>query len=312
MAENFRIESDEIGSNSIQEEIERRVEIKREAGIYSKEIEALLAERLPEEEQNFGALRPIAELDYAATRALESWDVTCAYPVSTEKRLLKPFVIFFKRLARFWARIAVGPIQREQSSFNRHAARALESLKNIEIEKRQQALAAEKDLAALSEALVDIHETSSFAEIITHKLQGKKNVVLAGPAPETLGKALEEKGFEVLRISSQTTDGSLSIETRRPVSFISELSEGTTDAILFCELSFWLEPEKTVSLARKAYLALRNDGLLALLVHGFAKAGPAPAWCSPVVLERALEIAGFREPTSENVDGGAFLVCARK
>ena len=51
----------------------------------------MLADRLPEEDDTRAA-PPIQELDYSATRARETWEVTPAYPVATEKKLFRPLV----------------------------------------------------------------------------------------------------------------------------------------------------------------------------------------------------------------------------
>ena len=115
MESDFELEGKGVDAAALAEEVARRVRERRDSGVYSDVVESLLAERLPEEEES-GGLPPAAELDYSATSALSAWEVTTAYPVETEKRFLRPLVILAKRLARKWAGIAVGPIQREQSS----------------------------------------------------------------------------------------------------------------------------------------------------------------------------------------------------
>ena len=312
MEDEFKIEGEAIEHSVLEEEIERRVRIRREAGIYSPEIEALLAERLPQEEKEFGSLPPLAELDYATTRASSSWEVTCAYPVSTEKKVLRPFIIFIKRLARLWARIAVGPIQREQTSFNRHAAQALSSIRRMAIAERQEALAKEEDLSLLSEALVNNVESDALAQIIMSKIKKEEKIILAGPSPKSFIHSLEENGFSVLKVSCSYDKDFPYIHTKQPITFLVQLPEESADSIIICELSFWLKPEALISLLRNSYLVLKKGGLISLVVHHFALKEPAPAWCSPDVLKHALTIAGFKEITEEKSDGGGMAVTGKK
>src|SRR5450759_2322342 len=102
LGDDFNIEGESVDSSALQRELARRVEARRASGAYSPEVESLLAERLPDEEE-FGKLPAIAELDYAATRAMSSWEVSAAYPIDTEKGgPLRPMVLFAKRFARLW------------------------------------------------------------------------------------------------------------------------------------------------------------------------------------------------------------------
>src|SRR5450756_627753 len=75
LGDDFNIEGESVDSSALQRELARRVEARRASGAYSPEVESLLAERLPDEEE-FGKLPAIAELDYAATRAMSSVSYT--------------------------------------------------------------------------------------------------------------------------------------------------------------------------------------------------------------------------------------------
>ena len=297
MESDFELEGKGIDAAALTEEVARRVRERRDSGVYSKEVESLLAERLPEEEE-FGKLPPAAELDYSATCALSTWEVTTAYPVGTEKRFLRPIVILFKRLARKWAAIAVGPIQREQSTFNRHAASALEALRRETLAERAEALAEEEDLCLLAGSMIYAEESKRIAGAVIDGLGKADRLLVLGPCPHDLEKYLEEGGSVLTIVSpgSSWDEPPGEKEVRQgPISFISQVPEGSLEAVLLPELAFWLKPEKLLGLLRRSYLVLAPGGRLAVAVHGFAATGPAPGWCSPAVVERALSIAGFTD-----------------
>jgi hypothetical protein len=202
LGDGFQLEGKSIDTEALERELARRVAARKESGAYSGEVEALLAERLPDEEGH-GTLSPIAELDYAATRASSSWEVTAAYPVETEKgRLAKPLIIFVKRLARLWARIAVGPIQREQTAFNRHAAAALEAVRRQAVAERTEALAAEQDLAKLAGALLAEGEAAASASAIAEFFKAAGRVTVVGPCPSPVLSALAGSGTNILKVSA--------------------------------------------------------------------------------------------------------------
>ena len=278
----------------------------------------MLAERLPDEEGH-GTLPPIAELDYAAKRAMSSWQVTAAYPVETEKgRLAKPFIIFAKRIARLWARIAVGPIQREQTAFNRHAASGLEALRRQAVAERAERLAAEQDLSKLAGALLAEGEAAASASAVADFFKGASRITVVGPCPAPVAGALAGAGGNILRVSAgsawdEAAPGRSLAANAAPLSFVSQLGEGSQEAVLVSELSFWLKPEALITLARKSYLALAGRGRFAVAVHGFASAGPAPAWCSAPVVKKALSMAGFIDISiARPGDTGGYLATARK
>lgn len=318
MAPDFEVEGNGIDTSALEAEVARRVAARKNSGVYSPEVEAQLAERLPDEAQ-YGTLPPIAELDYAATRALASWEVSAAYPVETEKgRLLRPIIIFAKRLARIWARIAVGPIQREQTAFNRHAAAGLEAMRREAVARRAEALAAERDLSDLAGALLAEGEAALSASALAEFLAPAGRVTVIGPCPTPVMKAIEGKRLEVLRISAGTAwDESSADETvssnAAPLSFLGQVSEASQPAVLISELSFWLRPEALVSLTRKSYLALSPRGKVAVSVAGFASAGPVSAWCSSPVVKKALSMAGFTDiAITRTAETGGYVATARK
>ncbi|MHB8894869.1 MAG: hypothetical protein ACYC99_06780 [Candidatus Geothermincolia bacterium] len=317
MAPDFKIEGDGIDASALEAELARRVEARRASGVFSAEVEAALAERLPDEE-GYGALPPIAELDYAATRALASWEVSAAYPVETEKgKLLRPFIIFAKRLARIWARIAVGPIQREQTAFNRHAAAGLEALRREAVAERARLLAAERDLGDLAGALMAEGEAAGSAAAIAEFLTPAGRVTVVGPCPAPLVAAIEGKRLEVLRVSAGSAwdgPGARSVGTETaPLSFLSQVAEASQQAVLVSELSFWLRPEELISLTRRSYLALAPRGRIAISVLGFASAGPVAAWCSGPVVKKALAMAGFTDiAIARPGETGGYVATARK
>ena len=317
MGDDFNIEGESVDSSALQRELARRVEARRASGAYSPEVESLLAERLPDEEE-FGKLPAIAELDYAATRAMSSWEVSAAYPIDTEKGgPLRPMVLFAKRFARLWARIAVGPIQVNQTAFNRHAAVGLESLRRQAVAERTEALAAEKDLAELAGAMLAEGEAPAMAQVLSGFVGETKRLTVVGPAPAPLLKALQAKGIDVLSVSTGTAwdesaGDSVSMQTA-PLSFLGQLDEASQTAMLVSELSFWMKPEALISLARRAYLVLAPRGKIAVTVAGFASAGPAPAWCSGPVVKKVLSMAGFLDIAVERPgDEGSLVATARK
>lgn len=321
MEPEFKVESRSIDTAALEEELARRVAERRAGGVYSHEVEAMLAERLPDEEDS-RSLPPASALDFAATRALASWEVTAAYPVETEKRFIRPLVIFAKRIARLWARVAVGPIQREQTAFNRHVAMALEALKREAITERAEALATEADLAVLAGSMVGAGEAREMEAAVAEAMSGADTVTALGPSSEGLLDALSARGVVVHRVSAGTawdeTTAPVTTHTG-PLAFLSQVPEGSIDALLVCELSFWLRPEALIRLARRSYLALPPDGRLAVAVHSFAAGGTAPAWCATGVVEKALEMAGFKRVSTKSLSGGppagtrpGYVTLARK
>lgn len=295
----------------------RRAGERRRSGACSPEVEAKLAERLPDEAE-FGALPPLAELDYAARRAMASWEVTAAYPIDTEKGgLARHAVMFVKRLARLWARIAVGPIQNNQIAFNRDAASAVEAVRRHAVLARAEELAAEKDLAELAGAMVQESESAAIASEVKSFFGGAPGLVVVGPCPTPLMKALKSGGTEVLAVSAGTAWDARERPLEwgaAPLSFLRQLEEGSRHAILFSELSFWLRPEALLALARRSYLALAPGGKVAISVHGFASGSPAPAWVSSQVVKKALSIAGFTNISVSRPpeEAGGYLATARK
>jgi len=81
--------------------------------------------------------------------------------------------------------------------------------------------------------------------------------------------------------------------TKRPLTFLSQLPEESQEAILICELAFWLRPEILMSLLRKTYLSLVPGGRLAIAIHSFANSHPSPQWSSEKVIEKAMSVCGF-------------------
>lgn len=317
MEPGFEISSDSVDTEALAAELARKVAERAAAGVYSAEVEAALAERLPEED-GAGDLPPLAALDYAATRASSGWEVTTAYPVATEKSsLLRPLIIFVKRLARLWARIAVGPIQREQTAFNRHVASALEAVRRQASAESAAARATEKDLGALAEAMTGEDEAGELAEVVARAVEGLESVVLLGPAPARVREAVAEGGAVVLEVSAggaweESPRGAAVVSG--PLTFLSRLQEESAPALLVCDVSFWLRPETLIGLLRRSYLVLRPGGLVMVAVRSFAAAAPAPAWCSSPVVSRALSLAGFdpAEPAGLRSGGEGYVLSARK
>jgi hypothetical protein len=319
----FKLESAGIDTDALERELARRVAERRASGVYTDEVEAQLAERLPDEE-GAGDLPCAAALDYAATRARASWDVTTAYPVETEKPFPRPLILFAKRLARLWARVAVGPIQREQTAFNRHVAAALEALRLQSISERAEALAAEEDLAALAGSMIGGDEAAAMAASIADALGLPGSLTVLQPSPPGLVAALAERGFLPHAVSAGTAwdeaPGARVVTHTGPLTFLSQVGEESTAAMLVSELSFWLKPEALIALARRSYLALERDGRIAIAVHAFAAGSPAPAWCAAPVVARALELAGFsdititdaRSPRAGQALPSGYVAVARK
>ncbi len=298
MEPDFEIESKGIDTSALEEVLARRVEKRRKSGVYNHEVEAALAERLPDE-LDAGNLAPVSALDYAATRAQSSWEVTTAYRVETDKSFPRPLIILAKRLARLWARIAVGPIQREQTAFNRHVAAGLEALKRQAIGERAEALASEEDLAELAGSMINDEETSLMANALAEDLGTVGTLMAIGPCPRYLLESLDGCGCNVYRVSPGTAWDEVEggpIATRTgPLAFLAQVAEESMEAALICDLAFWLKPETLIRLTRHAYLALRPGGRMVIAVHSFAAVAPAPAWCAAPVVTKALDIAGFSD-----------------
>ncbi len=318
MAPEFKVEGEGIDQEALEAELARRVEARRRSGALSREVEALLAERLSDEAP-LGGLAPLAELDYAAGRALASWEVSAAYPVETEKsRLLRPLIIFVKRIARLWARVAVGPIQREQTAFNRHAARGLDAVRREAVARRASELAAEQDLCDLAGAMLRGGEAAATAAAVADFLTGAGEVTVIGPCATPVLEALESSPLTVFRVSGGSAwdegePGGSTATLTAPLSFLGQLDEASRPAILVSELSFWLRPEALIALARRAYLVLSTGGRIAVAVQGFAQGGPGPAWCSDATVLKALSMAGFGDvAVVKPTESGGYVATARK
>lgn len=295
----FKIEGRGVDPARLAEELSRRVAERKRSGLYPGAVEAMLADRFDEEEYG-RPLSPLQELDYAAIRAQQTWEVTCAYPVATDKKTLSPLILFAKRLARLWARIAVGPIQRDQSAYNRHVARALEALRRQALADRAEARAEEEDLCLLAGSMAGEGESRLLASVCAGALGETERLTVLCPCPGGLMEGLVEEGYTLTPIVSGSSweepAGTTGLATG-PVSFLSEAADGSLEALLVPELAFWLRPEKLVRLARKSYLALAPGGSIIIAVHGYAGGPPAPAWCGRHAVERALALAGFRDVT---------------
>jgi hypothetical protein len=189
-------------------------------------------------------------------------------------------------------------MQREQSTFNRHAASALGALRREALAERAGALAEEEDICLLTEALIDKGESSDMAGAVIDCLGNPDRLLVLGPCPRDTRKHLEDGGLRLTCVSPGSSwdhaPGEKDVRSG-PLAFISQVPEGSLEAVLLPELAFWLKPERLLSLLRRSYLVLAHGGRLAVAVHHFAAAGPAPGWCSPAVVERALSIAGFKD-----------------
>lgn len=299
MEPEFKVEGSGVDPEWLAGELSRRVEERRRAGVYSPQVEAMLADRLPSEDDR-RSLPPLQELDYSATRARESWEVAAAYPVATDKKRFARGILLAKRLARLWARIAVGPIQVEQSAFNRHAATALDAVRRQALAEMAESTAEEEDLCLLVESLAGAGEDSRLAAACTEALGAPDLLTMLGPCSPGLLESLRAAGRRISIVNTGSTwEGSPGATGTRagPLRFLSQVAESSLEALLVPELAFWLRPERLVGLARRSYLALAPGGRLAVSVHGFASGAPAPAWCHPAAVEKALELAGFVDIT---------------
>ncbi|MDD5447671.1 MAG: hypothetical protein PHO53_00660 [Actinomycetota bacterium] len=297
MASDFQVISKSVDTEKLESELARRVEERKKAGLYTHEIESALAEPLPLEDSE-STLPPIADLDYAATRASVSWEVTAAYPVETQKKRARRLVIFVKRVLRLWARLSVGPMQARQMAFNRHVVTALNALVRHAKAEREKEKAQEADLALLAECMVSEEETNEFSEAIATKLGNVKHLTIVGPCNSRLADKLKNQGYSISVVSSGSTWEEVGLPpnamlTKRPFTFLSQLPEESQEAILVCELAFWLKPETLIGLLRKTYLSLVPGGLLAIAVHSFANTNPSPQWSSAKVIEKAMSVCGF-------------------
>lgn len=319
MEPGFHLSGSGIDPERLEEELSRRVAQRRSSGAFSPELEAHLEERLPDEDDAM-SLAPLPALDYAATRAMSAWEVTAAYPVDTDNPRFRSLIIYAKRLLRLWARLAVGPIQREQTAYNRHVSAALDALRRQAIAERAERLAAEEDLGALCESLLEDGEAEAQAEGIAACLGNPKGLLVVGPCPPSVIRGLEKRGISAYRVSACSTWDGLPAGSgytfSAPIAFLSQVAEGTLEAVLVYGLAFWLKPEKLIAIARRCYLALEGGGRAIIAVPSCAWGAPAPAWCAPPAVEKALELAGFSDITltaaGEAGGPGTFLMNGRK
>ncbi|MBN2169059.1 MAG: hypothetical protein JW738_07430 [Actinobacteria bacterium] len=315
MCPDFKIESNSVDTEAIEREIEKRVRERQAAGVYSHEVESLVADRLPDEDSSAG-LSALAALDYSSTRAMSSWGVTTAYPVATEKKIIAPLIIFVKRIARLWARVAVGPIQREQTAFNRHTANALNAVKKEAVLQRARERAQDEDLSELAGALIDDAMCAWAADAIEAELVPAQILTVLYPCPNVIPGKLKEKGCKIYKISLgsawEEPEGAVPGTTQDPASFLCQAPEESIDSILISELSFMENPRILVNLLRKSYLALRKGGTVVVTVHGLTTGGTSK-WSAVPVIEKALEMAGFkniriRQGTSDTVTGAISYI----
>ncbi len=267
-----------------------------------------------------GSPSSLETLHYSTEQALSSWEVTPAYPIATQKKLLAPVVVFLKRIFRFWARIAVGPIIRKQSIFNRHVASALSAIRKEALARRAQEKADEEDLCSLSESMTDPDESVFLYEHCVSSFKGSATIFILGACPRSLAERLQAEGIGTVRVSacdSWNIDGPKYKKFEEaPTVFLERISENTIESILVTELSFWLRPERLLRVLRGSYLALKPGGSIAILVRSFASGSPLSPWCSKGVVCSALENVGFTnvKVTSAENEGKAkgFVASAQK
>ncbi|MDP2959436.1 MAG: hypothetical protein Q8N53_23660, partial [Longimicrobiales bacterium] len=110
---------------------------------------------------------------------------------------------------------------------------------------------------------------------------------------------LEDSGIGMYRVSARSTwdeaEAGSSATAAAPAAFLSQMPEQSQEALLVYGLAFWLAPGELVAIARRSYLVLGSGGTVLFAVPSFAWSAPAPAWCAPQVVEKALELAGFSD-----------------
>ncbi len=291
----FIFEGSGIDPEWLATEIQKRVEERRLSGLFTHQVESKLETPLiPDQETQ--RLSPIEQLHFSTERALSNWEVTPAYPIATQKKLLAPVIIFLKRILRLWARIAVGPIIRRQSIFNRDVSSALDAVRKEALARKARERADEEDLCYLAECMTDPWETAQFSEECARLLKGSNVIFILGPSPRSLVETLEREGANVVRVFSSDAWNIGGAEYKKlreaPAMFLERISENSLEALVIPELAFWLRPEKLMRIIRMSYLALKYGGRIAIFVRSFANGSFCP-WCSPDVMVRALEKAGF-------------------
>lgn len=300
MEQGFMVDTDVVDSEALDAELKRRVEERKEAGVYTRDVEAIMYEPLSDAFELKGELPPASEIDYAATRASTSWEMVPHFPVGTQKKYLRAVILVVKKAGLFVLRIIAGPIFAKQSSFNRNVALALDAVRRQALEESARAKAEEEDLSELMEVLIEDQETEALASAITESLGRTEVLTVLTSCPNSLASSLEGRGYDITWVSAGTAwdqaPGPAEKKFRStPLAFLSQIPENSTAAILVGELAFWLDPAALLVLASRSFLALKSGGALAVAVHDFALNAPAPAWCSPKVVTRALEIAGFED-----------------
>jgi hypothetical protein len=182
----------------------------------------------------------------------------------------------------------------------------------------------EEDLVSLAGSMIAEEETAAMAASITEGLGPKVALTVLHPCPAGLLEALAARGFAPYAVSAGTSwddsPDARAVTRAGPLTFLSQVTEEGTPALLISELSFWLRPEALITLARRSYLALEPGGRIAIAVHAFAAGSPAPAWCASPVVEKALALAGFEgitisalpSPQAEHASRSGYVAVARK
>lgn len=314
----FTLEGSGIDPEWLAAEIQKRVQERRSSGLFNNQVESMLEMPLVPD-KGMERLSPIEKLHFSTDRALSSWEVTPAYPVATQKRLFAPVIIFLKRILRFWSRVAVGPIIRRQSIFNMYVSNALDAIRKEALTRRAQEKADDEDLCFLAESMTDPDEAEKFVEECVGWLKESKVAFILGPCPRSLVGKLESEGTSVIKISSCDSwniEGAKYSQLREaPTIFLERISENSLEALVVPELAFWLRPERLMRIIRMSYLALRHGGRIVVFVRSFATGSLSP-WCSPDVMIRALEMAGFSnlqvKPLNREKANTGFVVCGQK
>ena len=244
--QNFSVESDSLDTKMIQSLIEERARERREKGLFTPELQAQMKKRLPEEGEDISLGSPLAELDFASAQAERTWQVSTAYEIATEKKFARPLILFIKRLGRLWARLSVGPIQRNQTIFNRYVTRALGSLREEAIRTSAELRAREHDLCMIAEALSSPIESEALAKACVNKLGGLERVFVVGPAPPQLTCNIREQvdSLTIVNISTPWDGPVTSGRAQVPSAFLEELEDESSPAIMIPEICFWLRPDK--------------------------------------------------------------------
>ena len=129
---NLSLDVEGVDVDTIMKQIERRVEERREQGVY-KDVALLdLEEQRGETEVS---LDPLHELIFLNQLARQYADVTSNYPIGARHSILGPFILLFKKVVRRFMTPYMNALFAKQREFNAQCVRSMDTF--LEMIKRE-------------------------------------------------------------------------------------------------------------------------------------------------------------------------------